>query len=369
MGDMPPRSKSVDIPLLSIIISLLVVGLIVFVSASLGTLAKSESKFYNLLLSQIAFGLIGGGAAMYLFSRIKYQTLRKHAFTIFVSGIVLSLFVFIPGVGMEHGGAKRWIDLRITTFQPAELLKLGVILYLSAWLTLFKRRIHSPLFGIVPLLATLSIAAIILLAQRDTGTFLVAGAAGAAMYIAAGARWRDLLLLFMIALLGLGVLAVWRPYVRDRIATLIHHDDFQGSGYQLRQSLIAIGSGGLTGKGLGQSVQKFNYLPEAEGDSIFAVAGEEFGFWGTSLIVILYLLFALRGLWVASHAPDVFSGLFAVGLVILITAQSFINIGSMLAIAPLTGVPLVFVSHGGTALFVAMAESGMLLNISRSKHA
>ena len=130
-----------------------------------------------------------------------------------------------------------------------------------------------------------------------------------------------------------------------------------------------IGSGGLVGKGFGQSVQKFNYLPEADGDSIFAVAGEEFGFVGTTLLVILYVLFALRGLWIAAHAPDVFSGLFAVGLVILITSQSFINIASMLAIAPLTGVPLVFISHGGTALLVAMAEVGILLNISRYRSA
>ena len=141
-----------------------------------------------------------------------------------------------------------------------------------------------------------------------------------------------------------------------------------GSGYQLKQSLIAIGNGGVFGKGLGQSVQKFNYLPEAQGDSIFAVLGEEFGFVGCTIIVMLYVLFALRGLWIASKAPDKFGGLLAVGLVILITAQSFINIGSMLAIAPLTGVPLIFISQGGTALLLAMAEVGILLNISRFRN-
>lgn len=368
-NDVMQQHRDVDKIFLAIVIVLIGLGFLIFVSASLGIWAQNEVKFSNGLLSQTVFGLCGGALSMYLASRIRYQVIRKHAFWIFIAVVILSILVFVPGLGMEHGGAKRWINLGITTFQPGELLKLGVIVYLAAWLTLFKRKIHSPLFGIYPLLTVLGIACFIFMAQRDTGSFLVAAFAGTAMYIAAGARLRDLVFLFLIAIVGLGLLAVWRPYVLDRFTTLWHHDDFQGSGYQLRQSLIAIGSGGLVGKGFGQSVQKFNYLPEADGDSIFAVAGEEFGFVGTTLLVILYVLFALRGLWIAAHAPDVFSGLFAVGLVILITSQSFINIASMLAIAPLTGVPLVFISHGGTALLVAMAEVGILLNISRYRSA
>ena len=354
-NDVMQQHRDVDKIFLAIVIVLIGLGFLIFVSASLGIWAQNEVKFSNGLLSQTVFGLCGGALSMYLASRIRYQVIRKHAFWIFIAVVILSILVFVPGLGMEHGGAKRWINLGITTFQPGELLKLGVIVYLAAWLTLFKRKIHSPLFGIYPLLTVLGIACFIFMAQRDTGSFLVAAFAGTAMYIAAGARLRDLVFLFLIAIVGLGLLAVWRPYVLDRFTTLWHHDDFQG--------------GGLVGKGFGQSVQKFNYLPEADGDSIFAVAGEEFGFVGTTLLVILYVLFALRGLWIAAHAPDVFSGLFAVGLVILITSQSFINIASMLAIAPLTGVPLVFISHGGTALLVAMAEVGILLNISRYRSA
>ena len=176
---------------------------------------------------------------------------------------------------------------------------------------------------------------------------------------------RDILLVGLIAIIAFGGMALWKPYFLDRIATFLHHDDFQGSGYQMKQALIAIGSGGWSGRGFGQSVQKFSYLPEASGDSIFAVAAEEFGFWGTTLLVLLYLLFALRGVWLSARAPDVFSGLLTVGLVILIASQSFINIGSMLNLVPLTGVPLAFVSHGGTALLLAMAEVGVVLNISR----
>lgn len=361
--------RGVDRIFLTIVILLLIVGFLIFISASLGTLASNQSKFYNLIIGQVGFGLFLGSLAMYGFSRLKYQFWRKQAFWIFLGSIILSVLVFVPHVGMAHGGARRWVDLGITTFQPGEVLKFGMIVYLATWFTFVQKRIQSALFGFYPLMGMMGIAGGLLLAQPDTGTFLIAVSAGAAMYIAAGARWRDLAILFLLSLVFLAGVAMWKPYVRERITTLIHHHDAQGSGYQVRQSLIAIGNGGIFGKGLGQSIQKFSYLPEAQGDSIFAVAGEEFGFVGCSTIVILYLLFGLRGLWIAAHAQDKFGGLLAVGLVILVISQSFINIGSMLAIAPLTGVPLIFISQGGTALLVAMAEVGILLNISRYRHA
>lgn len=361
------KQHPVDRIFLSIVILLLVAGFLIFVSASLGTLASNQGKFYNLLISQLGFGLVLGSIAMFVLSRVKYLFWRKNAFWIFLASIFLSTLVFVPHIGMEHGGAKRWIDLGVTTFQPGEALKFGVVIYLAAWFTFIKKRIHSPYFGFYPLMVMLGIAGGLLLAQPDTGTFLIAAAAGVAMYIAAGGRWRDIFMLVVLAVVLLGVLAFFKPYVRDRIETLFHHDDFQGTGYQVRQSLIAIGSGGVFGKGFGQSIQKFNYLPEAQGDSIFAVLSEEFGLIGSSTIVILYLLFALRGLWIAAHAPDKFGGLVGTGLVVLITSQSFINIGSMIALAPLTGVPLVFISQGGTALLLGMAEVGILLNISRYK--
>lgn len=362
--------RSIDRPLLITVLLLLFAGFFIFLSAALGVMAKSEEKFDNLIVSQIFFGLLGGGVAMWLCARIKYQFWRKNAFWIFLVAIILSLLVFVPGIGMEHGGAKRWIDLRVTTFQPGEVLKFGAIVYLAAWFAFAhkRRRFDSSKFGIIPLLILLGITGALLLAQPDTGTFLIAAAAGIAMFVASGGRWRYVLLLALLGVLLLGTLATIKPYVRERIATLFHHDDFQGAGYQLRQSLIAIGSGGVFGKGFGQSIQKFNYLPEAHGDSIFAVAAEEFGFIGAAGLIILYILFALRGLWIAARVHDVFAGIFAVGIVSLLTAQSFINIGSMLSIVPLTGVPLVFVSHGGTALLVAMAEVGILLNISRYRH-
>ncbi|MDP2598413.1 MAG: putative peptidoglycan glycosyltransferase FtsW [Candidatus Liptonbacteria bacterium] len=359
-----PR-QGIDRVFLSIVLILLFAGLFIFVSAALGTLARSESKFDNLLMSQLLFGLLGGSVAMYITSRIKYQFWRKNAFWIFLGSVILAGLVFVPGIGMEHGGARRWIDLGITTFQPGEALKFGVIVYLSAWFSSYHKQIHSPVFGLLPFLLMLGITGGLLLAQPDTGTFLIAVGAGTAMFFAAGGKWRYVVLLFVLGAVLIGGLAVWKPYIRDRISTLITLDDFQGSGYQVRQAMIAIGSGEIFGRGFGQSVQKFNYLPEAHGDSIFAVFGEEFGFVGASALIMLYVVFALRGLWIAGHAPDMFSGLLVVGIIILLTGQSFINIGSMINLLPLTGVPLVFVSHGGTALLIAMAEVGILLNISR----
>lgn len=359
------KKQGVDRPFLIIVIALLVAGFFIFVSASMGSLIRGGDIFNNIVVGQILFGFLGGGFAMFVASRVKYTFLRKHALLILSFTILLSTLVFIPGLGMEHGGAKRWIDLGITTLQPGELLKFGLVVYLAAWLALFQRKIRSPHFGVVPLVIFFAIAALLLLAQPDFGTFAIAVAAGVAMFVTAGAGMRDLVVLGIIAIVAFGAMAYSRPYFLDRISTFLHHDDFQGSGYQVRQALIAIGSGGTLGRGFGQSVQKFNYLPEAHGDSIFAVFAEEFGFGGTTLLVLLYLLFALRGFWIGAHAPDMFGGLLVVGLVVLITAQSFVNIASMLNLLPLTGVPLVFVSHGGTALLVAMAEVGIILNISR----
>lgn len=359
------RDHGIDKVFLGIVITLLVTGLLVFVSASLGAVGKSEDRFYSLLFSQLVLGLGGGGAAMFFFSRLRYTIWRKHAFWVLLGAVTLTALVFIPGVGMEHGGAKRWIDVGFTTFQPSEALKFAIVLYLAAWFSLFHKRIHSRLFGFIPLLALLAVAAGLLLLQPDLGTFLIAASAGTAIFLAAGARWRDVLILFLLALVLLGVMSMAKPYIRDRLSTLWKHDDLQGSGYQVKQSLIAVGSGGITGKGLGKSVQKFGYLPEAHGDSVFAVASEELGFLGSSFIVLLYASFALRGLWIASRAPDLFAGLLTTGIVVLVSAQATVNIASMLAIAPLTGVPLPFISHGGTALLLVMAETGILLNISR----
>ena len=186
------------------------------------------------------------------------------------------------------------------------------------------------------------------------------------MFLASGANWKHIWGVLGVALAGLATLAFTRPYVMDRILTFFQPAvDPQGTGYQIQQSLIAIGSGEFFGRGFGQSVQKFSFLPEPISDSIFSVFAEEFGFAGGALLITLFLLFALRGFIIAKNAPDAFSRLTVLGIVILITGQAFVNIGSMLNVFPLTGLPLPFVSHGGTALIVSCAAAGIVLTISR----
>jgi len=358
--------KKIVRPFLITVIILVVAGFFIFTSASLGLLARDGARFSSVAFSQFFLGIFLGLLAMLTTTHIKYTFWRKYAFYIFLISIFTTLLVFIPGLGAEFGGARRWIDLGIITFQPAEMLKIGFVIFFAAWLTNVKDKIHTYGHGIIPFIILLGIIGGILLSQPDTGTFLVILTAGLAMFIAAGARKRDILTFLVIAGIGLSVVAYIYPYVKERILTFINPlSDVLGSGWQIKQSLIAIGSGEWFGRGFGQSVQKFQYLPEPIGDSIFAVAAEEFGFIGSVLLITLFLFLAFRGFKIAAKAPDSFSGLLTVGIVILIVSQSFINIGSMLGVIPLTGLPLLFVSHGGSALLFALAEIGIILNISK----
>jgi cell division protein FtsW len=191
---------------------------------------------------------------------------------------------------------------------------------------------------------------------------------GMAIFLVAGGRWKYILVVIATAILAIGALALVRPYVMQRITTFLNpSDNAQGSGYQIQQSLIAIGSGGLFGRGFGQSIQKFNFLPEPIGDSIFAVEAEEFGFIGAVILILLYVLSSIRGLKIASRVHDQFGRLLVVGIVIMIVAQAFVNIGAMLGVLPLSGITLPFVSHGGTSLFITLLEVGIILSISKSQ--
>ncbi len=361
------RGKPIDRAFLITVILLVAVGFLIFTSASLGLLAREGARFGAVAFKQIVFGLLLGTLSLVLMSHINYRAWRKYSFYLFLGSILLTLLVFIPGLGFSHGGARRWLDLGFITFQPSEFLKIGFVFYLAAWLSAAKEKVTQTKFGLIPFLVLSGITGIILLLQPDTDAFLILLSAGLAMFFIAGASWRDIFLLGGIGVLGGASLVLLRPYLMQRILTFIDisTSDPLGAGYQITQSLIAIGSGGIFGRGFGQSIQKFQFLPEPIGDSIFAVAGEEFGFLGASLLIALFLFFALRGLRIAARAHDSFGGLVAVGIVILITSQSFINIASMLALFPLSGTPLVFVSQGGTALHIALTLTGILCNISR----
>ena len=357
---------SIDRSLLILTVLLVVCGFFIFSSASLGLLARDGARFSGVAMNQFLFGIIGGTIALLITSSVHYRFWRQYAFYLCIATALLTLAVFIPGIGFEHGGANRWLHLGPVSLQPAELFKIGFIIYMATWISGMKHAIGSSLHGTLPFVGFLCGAGVILLLQPDTDTFLIMATAAAAVFIVAGGRVRDVGLMIVVGALLIALLAFFRPYIKERIMTFANPErDPQGAGYQINQSLIAVGSGGVFGRGYGQSIQKFEYLPEPIGDSIFAVYAEEFGFFGSLFLIVLFVLFTFRGFRIASRAPDLFGMLLVVGLTTLIIAQTFLNIAAMLGLAPLSGLPLPFISHGGTALLVTLASVGIILNVSK----
>lgn len=361
------KELKIDKVFLTSVILLTVAGFFIFASASLGLLARDGASFQSVALNQ-SIGLFIGVIVFFLMSRIHYKNLRKYAFYILLGAVLLNVLLFIPAFSFNHGGASRWIDLGFVTFQPSEFLKIAFIIYFAAWLSGLKEKVGDLKFGILPYVIITGILGALLLAQSDTDTFIVIAGTGMVMLLVAGAKIRHILVLGLL-MVGLLLLVIFfRPYVRQRIMTFISGaTDPQGSGYQIQQSLITIGSGRITGRGFGQSIQKFNYLPEPIGDSIFAVQAEEFGFIGSLILIAFFLLFFIRSVKISTNSIDSFGGLTALGIAILIIIESFMNISSMLGIIPLSGMPLLFVSHGGTALIITLGATGIIANISKYK--
>jgi cell division protein FtsW len=353
--------------LLSVVI-LMIAGFFIFSSASLGLLARSGTQYSSITFSQTVLGLFLGTLAMVLATRFDYKNLKKYAFYFLVIAFVLNLLVLIPGLGFEHGGARRWFLVAGVSFQPAELMKLAFVIYFAAWAASMKDRMKSFKLGFLPLVIMFAVLGTPLLLQPDTDNLVMIVVSGVAIFLSAGGKWKHIFLLFLTGAICIASLAITRPYVMQRINTFIHPEtNSLGSSYQIQQSLIAIGSGGMFGRGFGQSIQKFNFLPEPIGDSIFAVQAEEFGFAGAVLLILLYVLFALRGLKIAANVSDAFGRLLVVGIVIMVTAQAFLNIGAMLGVLPLSGITLPFVSHGGTSLFITLLEMGIVLSVSKTQ--
>ncbi len=360
--------KKVDKIFLISFFALLLCGLTVFVSASLGIYARDNAKFTSIIFSQLFFGLFLGGLACYITSKINFKYWQRFSFYIFILSILATLLVFVPGIGVSHGGASRWIYVFGVSFQPLEFLKIGFIIYFSAWLAEMKEKVSTIKYGLLPFMVMIGLIGAILLKQPDTDSFIIIFIVGLALYLIGGGKWRHIFLIIIICLIGVSALFFVRPYLLDRLMTYLNPaENSLTSGYQIQQSLIAVGSGQLFGRGLGQSIQKFKFLPESIGDAIFPIAAEEFGFVGGLVIILLFILFLLRGLKVGGLAPTAFSRLLVMGIVILITIQSFINIASMIGVIPLSGSPLIFFSQGGTALFFTLAEVGMIINVSKHK--
>ncbi len=348
------------------ILTLLGIGLIMIASAGVvyGRVRFGDDYYF---LKRQLLGLGVGMLFLYILQRISYKVWQRFVVPIFLIALVLLVLVFIPGFGTTVYGAARWVDLGPFSFQPSEVMKFAIILYLAAWLSNKGRAKTSDFFeGLVPFLALLSVVGFLIIKQPDTGTLGLIFLISLAIFFASGASIIHIFSLFFGGLVSLFILIKIAPYRLQRFLVFMNPEhDPMGFGYQMTQALLAIGSGGLFGVGLGQSRQKFNYLPEPVTDSIFAILAEELGLIGTVVVVALFLFLAWRGLKIAMYAPDEFGRLLAVGIVSWVVFQAFINIAAITGLIPLTGIPLPFISYGGTSLAVLLAAVGILLNISK----
>lgn len=365
----PTTAKPVDKILLGIVLILVVGGFFVFSSAGLGLLARNGASFSSVAFTQIVLGIGGGLLALFVMSRIHYRIWRKFSFYFFLFAIGLSLLVF-TGLGMEHGGARRWLDIAGFSFQPSEILKVAFVIYVATWFSAKHKIKDDFLYSLLPFLISVGVVGVVVLLQKDTDTFLIMVAAGITMFFVRSGRWKEILAILVAGVILLAILASVHDYLRLRLMSFVNPAlDPHGVGWQVNQSLIAVGSGGLHGRGFGQSIQKFEYLPEPIGDSIFAVFAEEFGFIGTFILIMLFCALAFRGYRLAARAPDDFGMLLVIGITTMIILQAFLHIAAMVKFAPVLGLPLPFISHGGTAMLVTLASVGIILNVSKfQKH-
>jgi len=312
-------------------------------------------------------GVVLGFIGLFIFSHIDYHIYRKWALLIFSGALFLLFIVLLPGVGAEAYGANRWIGIGPMSFQPAEAMKLALILYVAAWCAGKGTKIITDFQdGLLSFLLIIGVACGLVLFQPDVGTAAMLVFISIGMFYLAGARVSHIAMIGGLGLAGIIFLIATAPYRMARFTAFIHPEsDLQGTGYQVQQALIAIGSGGILGLGLGHSKQKSLYLPEPVGDSIYAIIAEELGMIGALSIIVLFILFAWRGLKIAANAPDMFGKLIAGGITIWIVGQAIMNIAAITALMPLTGIPLPFISYGGTSIMFTLISVGILLNISK----
>ena len=359
----------IDKPFLIITFILIGAGLVIFSSAII--MLIGTAKYDTVRFNQYGLGFVGGLILMFICYKIPITFWRKNSFYIYLVGIITMIMVFVPGVGVSHGGARRWVEVFGIRFQPAEIYKIGAILYMSLWFMKdFGKKLdnHKNFFSrTVPLLIILGISSLLFLLQPDTDILGVICLSAVIMYLLSGGNFKDIFVLGCIGIVAMGIIIFSRPYVMKRVHIFLNPSlDPTGSGYQFQQSLIAIGSGGIAGRGYGQSIQKFKYLPEPIGDSVFAVASEDFGFIGSSLLIFLYILFLMRGFKLAKKSSS-YGSLVIVGLLCLIVIQSFVNMSAMMGMLPLSGTPLIFVSQGGTSLLISLMSIGIILSASKEK--
>ena len=359
----------IDLPFCLLVLLLTAIGLVMLLSASFPSAyyeTKNNDPMYY-FTRQGVFAIMGV-AAMFFISKINYQRFRAFAKPLLYIAIILLVLVLIPGIGQTRNNATRWIGVgELFTFQPSEIAKLAVVLYFSDSISKKKDKMRTTRYGILPYLLIMGVLAVLMMLEPHlSGTVLILGT-GAALMLVGGIRWAWVgaavrfvggvaaLMLTGVIQYGQSRIAMWQnPFIDPR-----------GEGYQLSQSLISIGSGGLLGVGLGKSRQKFLYLPEEHNDFIFAIICEELGLIGATIIMLLFAALILRGYWIGLHTRDRFGCLLVVGVTTLIAMQTFLNIGVVTGLLPTTGISLPFFSYGGTALSIQLAEMGIVLSVSR----
>ena len=347
---------------------MVIFGLAALLSAS-GPLGYDRFQdAYFFIRRQIIFGLVPGVVLFYLFLNINFEKWRKLSWLIYGLAVLLLTLVFVPQVGTVINGARSWISLAGFNFQPSEVAKFALIFFAAYLFSDRKRNLQDWQMGLLPILTLLSPVILLVLIQPDVGTLSIMLVILFFMMFEARVPKRYLFVLGTLALVAFTVLIFLKPYRLQRLTVFMHPElDPKGIGYQVNQAFLAIGSGGFWGRGIGQSVQKYQYLPEVNSDSIFAIIAEETGFLVSAGLVVLITLIGLRGLKIAKETDSEFGRLLVVGVIVWIVWQSFLNIGAMVGVLPLTGVPLPFVSHGGSALLSELAAVGLVLNISKKE--
>ena len=364
-----PKRRDFDLPFFLLVLALLTIGVVAVLSASYprayydpGRVTGGRPAYY--FVRQLLFALLGVGA-MLLAARLPMGFYRRFAFPFL--GLTLVLLLLVPFVGVKANGARRWLGVGGLTLQPSELAKLAVILSFAVLICRYRSRMRTFRYGVLPFAGILALLIGLLVLEPHFSASIILIGIGGAMLFLGGVRLGYFLAAFLAAGAGLGVLLAFFPYASSRIVTW--RDPFSSAsdeGYQIVQSLYTIGSGGLTGLGLGGSRQKFLYLPEEHNDFIFSVVCEELGFLGAAAILLLFALLIGRGFWIALHCRERFDCLVCAGITTLLGIQVFLNVAVVTNLLPCTGISLPFFSYGGTALLIQLAEMGVILSASRT---
>ena len=362
------KRAGMDISFLALVVILLAIGVTMVLSASFarayfdpGGVTKGKATYY--FIRQFIFAALGV-AAMIICSRLPVGFYKRFSMPVLIAAVILLMLV--PIIGTNANGAKRWIGLGAFTIQPSEIAKIGIILAFASMICARRGRMKSFRYGILPFAAILIVIVGLLVLEPHFSASIIIVAIGGVMLFLGGARLIWFIAAAVVAGGGIAVLLTMFPYASTRITTW--RDPFASTsdeGYQIVQSLYSIGSGGLTGLGLGQSRQKYLYLPEEHNDFIFSVVCEELGFIGALLILTLFALLIIRGYWIALHSTDRYGFLVAAGITTLLAIQVILNVAVVTNLVPCTGISLPFFSYGGTALLMQMAEMGIVLSISR----